>query len=603
MSTSHRKFQEEEAIGKTSDVQAARRLMTYLKPCLRSLIPALALTLGINILRIIQPKLTHYAIDWYIIPRNASGLKWIGLIYLGVLLVTFGFSYVQEILVENVGRTVMYNLRSELFAKLQRQDVAYYDHTPVGRLMTRLTADVDALHELFTSGVINILGDVIMIFAIISMMLWLDWHLTLITLTTVPILFAVTTWFRRRSRKGYDRVRTRLARINSFLHEHLSGVQTVQLFNAQFQSLKKFRHINDEHRRANIETIIYYALFYPLVDFICTLGIAFIILYGGWRVMQHVDSRSLLSVGALVAFIQYYQQLFQPIRDLSEKYNVLQSAIVSSHRIFETLDLPVLVEDTKRSKRSGHAEGRIVFENVWFAYKDNHWVLRDVSFTIEPGQVVAFVGHTGAGKTTIMNLLMRFYDVQRGRILLDGVDVRDWDLQTLRRNFAVVLQDVFMFSGTLGNNIRLGRSDITEEQVIRAAESVQADRFIKRLRDGYETEVRERGAGLSVGQKQLISFARALASNPTLLLLDEATSSIDAETERLVQEAIECVMRNRTSLVVAHRLSTIQRADHIIVMHNGEVREQGTHRQLLNECGIYWKLHQLQYLNNSYPEL
>jgi len=461
--------------------------------------------------------------------------------------------------------------------------------------MTRLTNDVDSLNELFTSGVTDLLGDLVMIVAIIGMMLWMDVRLTLITLLTVPMLFAATTWFRKGARRGYDMVRTRIARINAFLQEHFSGAQTVQIFNAEQKSLNRFERINDDHRNANIETIFYYAVFFPLVDFIGAVGIALVIWYGGSRVMQNTPGHTVLSLGALVAFIQYSGFLFQPIRDISDKYNVLQAAVVASHRIFKTLDLPIAITTPATPLKTGRAEGRIEFENVWFAYKDDDWVLRDVSFTVAPGQSVALVGHTGSGKTTITNLLMRFYDVQKGRILLDGVDVRDWELQALRENFAVVLQDVFLFSGSVESNIRLGRQDISTERVEWAATEVRADRFIERLPGAYKSEVRERGAGLSVGQKQLISFARALAFDPALLILDEATSSIDTETEQLIQQAIERVMRQRTSVVVAHRLSTIQRADRIIVLHHGAIREQGSHQDLLAMHGLYWKLYKLQY--------
>jgi ATP-binding cassette subfamily B multidrug efflux pump len=389
-------------------------------------------------------------------------------------------------------------------------------------------------------------------------------------------------------------VRTRIARIYSFLQENFSGAQTVQIFNAEAKSLRRFARINDEHRKANIDTIYYYAVFFPLVDFIGAVGIALIIWYGGYRVMGHA-----LSLGALVAFIQYLGFLFQPIRDISDKYNVLQGAVVASHRIFKALDLPIMITTPATPLKTGRAEGRIEFQNVWFAYKDDDWVLKDVSFTVSPGQSVALVGHTGSGKTTITNLLMRFYDVQKGRILLDGVDVRDWELQSLRENFAVVLQDIFLFTGTVESNIRLGREDITDDRIRWAATEVRADRFIRRLPHDYKSEVRERGAGLSVGQKQLISFARALAFDPALLILDEATSSIDTETEQLIQEAIARVMQNRTSVIVAHRLSTIQRADNIIVLHHGEIREQGTHQDLLALQGLYWKLYKLQYADPS----
>jgi ATP-binding cassette subfamily B protein len=595
MSTSVKKFHEEEAIGKTYDVQIARRLLRYLKHYSRALIPDLIFTLLLNLLRVSQPKFTQIAIDWYILPGKPAGLTWVAAAYVIVLLVTFLFSYLQAVLLNTVGQRVMYDLRAELYQKLQRQDVSYYDHNPVGRIMTRLTSDVDALNELFTSGVIEVLGDVVMIVAIICMMVWMDWRLTLVTLITVPLLFAATTWFRKHARRGYDMVRTRLARINAFLQEHISGAQTVQIFNGEVKSRQAFHVINDEHRNANIDTIFYYAVFFPLVDLIGAFGIAVIIWYGGWLVMHNDATHTILSLGALVAFIQYSQQLFQPIRDISDKYNVLQAAVVASHRIFRTLDSPISIVPPANPVKDGRAIGRIEFENVWFAYNDEDWVLKDVSFTVEPGQSVALVGHTGSGKTTITNLLMRFYDVQRGRILLDGVDVKEWDLRELRENFAVVLQDVFLFSGSIEGNIRLGKSQISDERVRWAAHEVHADGFIERLPEGYQSEVKERGAGLSVGQKQLISFARALAFDPALLILDEATSSIDTETEQLIQQAIERVMMNRTSIVVAHRLSTIQRADRIIVMHHGEIREMGSHQELLTQRGLYWRLYRLQY--------
>src|ERR1043165_7278456 len=590
MATAVTQFHEEEAIGKTYDFQVARRLLRYLKPYVRLLIPALLLTLALNLLGILQPKFTQYAIDWHIVPKQLKGLGLLVVLYFATQLLRLVFSYFQAILLNSIGQYVMFDMRKELYDKLQHQEVAYYDRNPVGRIMTRLTADVDALNQLFTEGVTDLLGDLVMIAAIISVMLWTDPKLTLISLLTVPMLFAATTWFRRGARKGYDLVRTRIARVNAFLQEHFAGAQTVQIFNEEEKSLSKFDRINDDHRRANIETIWYYAVFFPLVDLIGAVGVALIIWYGGYRVMQ-----TKLTLGALVAFIQYSGFLFQPIRDISDKYNVLQGAVVASHRIFKALDLPILITSPEQPLKSGRAEGRIEFEHVWFAYNDEEWVLKDVSFTVQPGQSVALVGHTGSGKTTITNLLLRFYDVQKGRVLLDGVDVRDWDLQSLRENFAVVLQDIFLFTGSVESNIRLGRGDISDERVQWAASEVRADEFIQRLPQRYQSEVRERGAGLSVGQKQLISFARALAFDPTLLILDEATSSIDTETEQLIQEAIARVMRNRTSVIVAHRLSTIQRADNIIVLHHGEIREQGSNQDLLSSQGLYWKLYKLQY--------
>jgi len=574
MSTSVKQFHEEEQIGKTYDFQVARRLARYLKPYIKLLIPALILTLLLNLLGTLQPLFSWYAIDHYILPKKTAGVGWFALVIVGAQFLRFVFSYFQTVLLNTAGQYAMLDLRREIFEKLQHQEVAYYDRNPVGRIITRLTADVDALNELLTSGVTDLLGDLVM----------------LITLITVPLLVAATTWFRKGARRGFDMVRTRLARIYAFLQEHFSGAQTVQIFNAEAKSLLRFERINDEHRNANIETIYYYAVFFPLVDFIGAVGIALIIWYGGYGVIHGA-----LTLGALVAFIQYSGFLFQPIRDISDKYNVLQGAVVASHRIFKALDLPILITTPATPLRKGRAEGRIEFENVWFAYHDEEWVLKDVSFTVSPGQSVALVGHTGSGKTTITNLLMRFYDVQKGRILLDGVDVRDWDLQSLRENFAVVLQDIFLFTGTVESNIRLGRTDISDERIRWAATEVRADNFIRRLPHEYKSEVRERGAGLSVGQKQLISFARALAFDPALLILDEATSSIDTETEQLIQDAIVRVMQNRTSVIVAHRLSTIQRADNIIVLHHGEVREQGTHQDLLALQGLYWKLYKLQY--------
>jgi ATP-binding cassette subfamily B protein len=599
MSTAVKQFHEEEAIGKTYDFQVARRLLRYLKPYLRLLFLALTLTLALNLLGVLQPKFTQYAIDWYILPRRTDGLMLLVGLFLGSQVLRLIFSYFQAIMVNSVGQYVMFDIRKELYDKLQHQEVAYYDRNPVGRIMTRLTTDVDALNQLFTEGVTDLLGDLVMIVAIISVMLWMDVRLTLVSLLTVPLLFAATTWFRKGARKGYDLVRTRIARINAFLQEHFAGAQTVQIFNAEAKSLRTFDKINDEYRRANIDTIFYYAVFFPLVDLIGAIGVALIIWYGGYRVMQNTPQHTVLTLGALVAFIQYSQSLFQPIRDISDKYNVLQAAVVASHRIFKTLDQPVAITAPEKPLKADRAHGRIEFQNVWFAYKDEDWVLKDVSFTVEPGQSIALVGHTGSGKTTITNLLMRFYDIQRGRILLDGVDLRDWDLNALRKNFAVVLQEVFLFSGTIEGNIRLGREDITEERVRWAAQEVHAEGFIRRLKESYKAEVRERGAGLSVGQKQLISFARALAFDPALLILDEATSSIDTETEQLIQRAIERVMRDRTSIVVAHRLSTIQNADRIIVLHHGEIREQGTHQELLAERGLYWKLYKLQYADSS----
>lgn len=590
----------EKAIEKTYDWHVTARLLRYLKPYWKLAAVALVLTFVTNILISLQPYFTKLAIDDFITPKKTEGIWTFAFLFFLLFLFRFIFSYVQEIFLNIVGQRVMFDLRTQIYTKLQTQEVAFYDKNPVGRVITRITSDVDALNELFTSGVIDVLGDLVIIFAIVGMMFYLDWKLALVSLITVPLLFAATNWFRKQARVGFDKVRTRMATLNAFLQEHISGAQTVQLFNAEAKTKKRFHDINDDYRDANIETIYYYAIFYPLVDFIGAIGIALVIWFGGYQILNNVSANgNLLTIGIVIAFIQYSQQLFQPIRDLSDKFNVLQAAIVASHRIFLLLDLPVEIVTPEKPLKTGKAVGRIEFRNVWFAYKNEDWVLKDVSFTVEAGESVALVGHTGSGKTTVTNLLMRFYDVQKGKILLDGVDVRDWNLQDLRENFAVVLQDVFLFSGSISDNVRLGNKAITDEKILWAASEVHADEFVQKLPEQYKAEVRERGAGLSVGQKQLISFARALAFEPTILILDEATSSIDTETEQLIQKAVDRVMQARTSMVVAHRLSTIQKCDRILVFHHGELREFGTHNELLAARGLYWRLYQLQYVEEK----
>lgn len=596
MSNEAKKFHEEAAIVKSYDWSTSKRLFGYLRPYWRVMILALALTLLTNVLISLQPYFTKVAVDDFIVPKETEGIWLFAFLFFGLFLFRFIFSYLQEIILNVIGQRVMFDLRTQIFTKLQRLQVSYYDRHPVGRIITRLTSDVDALNELFTSGVIEGLGDMVVIVAIIGAMLWLDWQLALVSLITVPLLFLATNWFRKRARIGFDKVRTRMAKLNAFLQEHISGAQTVQLFNAEERSRKRFHDINDDYRNANIETIYYYSVFYPMVEMIGTIGIAVIIWFGGYKILTQASAAgTALTIGTVIAFIQYSQQLFQPIRNLSDKFNVLQAAIVASHRVFLLLDEEVEIVGPAVPRKAEKSIGRIEFRNVWFAYKDNDWVLKDVSFSIEPGESIALVGHTGSGKTTVTNLLMRFYDIQKGRILLDGVDVREWDLDSLRRNFAVVLQDVFLFSGTIADNIRLGNSEISDEKVRWAAREVAAEKFINRLSKGYGSVVRERGAGLSVGQKQLVSFARALAFDPSILILDEATSSIDTETEQLIQKAVNRIMEDRTSLVVAHRLSTIQRCDRILVFHHGELRELGTHNELIGQRGLYWRLFQLQY--------
>ncbi len=596
MADEAKKFHEEEAIEKSYDFRTTKRLFSYLRPHWKMMALALCLTLLTNVLISLQPYFTKVAVDDYIVPKQTEGIWVFAFAFFLLFLFRFIFSYLQEILLNVVGQKVMFDLRSQIFTKLQTLQISYYDKNPVGRIITRLTSDVDSLNELFTSGVIEGLGDMVVIIAIIGIMFWLDWKLAVVSLIVVPLLIFATNWFRKRARIGFDKVRTRMAKINAFLQEHISGAQTVQLFNAEDNTRERFHEINDDYRDANIETIFYYSVFYPMVDFIGTIGIAVIIWFGGYQILTGSSANgSALTLGIVIAFIQYSQQLFQPIRNLSDRYNILQAAIVASHRVFLLLDEEIEITSPNDPKTRATALGKIEFQNVWFAYNDDEWVMKNVSFSIKPGESIALVGHTGSGKTTVTNLLMRFYDVQKGKILVDGVDVRDWDLKALRENFAVVLQDVFLFSGSIANNIRLGNNGISNEKLRWAAEEVSANEFIDKMRDSYETDVKERGAGISVGQKQLVSFARALAFEPSILILDEATSAIDTETEQLIQKAVNRIMDERTSLVVAHRLSTIQRCDRILVFHHGELREHGTHNELIRQKGLYWRLFQLQY--------
>ncbi len=593
-------FEEDAILGKAYDARLMRRLLGYVRPYRRTVVLSILLLLGASLADLAGPSLYRVAIDRYIAPHGTSGpvaadlrgLAGVAALYLLILGAGFVTRWFQSYLMQYVGQRVMADLRLQMFAHLQRLSIGFFSRTPVGRLVTRVTNDVDALNELITSGVVAIFGDVFALFGIMGIMLWMDWRLALATFSVLPLVYAVTERFRSRSRGAYRAVRTRLARINAYLNEQIMGMTVTQLFNREPRSLRDFDALNTSHLDANLDATWNFSQFYPAIQFLGTVGVAVLLWYGGGRVM-----RSAATLGVLVAAIQYAERFFDPIRDLSDKFNILQAAMASSERIFRVLDEPVTVSDPPDPVPLPRVRGRIEFRDVWFAYEDEAvWALRGVSFAIEPGERVAFVGHTGAGKTSIINLLARFYDPQRGQVLLDRVDVRRVRQRELRRHIGVVLQDVFLFSGTIAHNIRLGDPEIADEQIRRAAEHVGASRFIDALPDRYETELREWGAGLSVGQKQLIAFARALASNPEILLvLDEATSSVDTETEALIQQAMETALRGRTAIIIAHRLSTVQHADRILVLHKGRIAEQGTHAQLLARGGIYAKLYRLQY--------
>jgi ATP-binding cassette, subfamily B, multidrug efflux pump len=588
-------FHEEEVLGKAYDARLMRRLLQYLRPYKPQVALALAAIISASVLQLAQPYLMKLAIDRYIANGDLRGVNRIAAAFFAILIGSFLLEFIQTWTLQMTGQRIMYDLRLEIYRHLQRIDLQFYDRNPVGRLMTRVTTDVDVLNDMFTSGVVSIFGDIFTLAGIMIVLVSMDWRLALVTFAVLPLIVLVTQWFRRNVRESYRTVRAWVARINAFLQEHITGMPTVQLFRRERRSFERFDEINRTHRDANIDSILFYAVFYPAIEVIGALAAALIIWFGGGWTLQGT-----LTIGSLVAFLLYSGRFFRPISDMSEKFNVLQAAMASSERIFKLLDTPAQivspVEPTSAgSEISPASQGHIIFDHVSFAYDGENEVLRDVSFEVRPGERVGIVGATGAGKSTLINLLLRFYDVTRGRILVDGVDVRDMDLTRLRRLFSLVLQDVYLFSGTIAANIRLGEAAIGDAAVKRAAEAVHADRFIDRLPAGYASAVAERGATLSVGQKQLLSFARALAFDPRILVLDEATSSVDTETELLIRDALHVLMAGRTTIAIAHRLSTIQDMDKILVLHKGQLRESGRHQDLLAQRGIYYKLYQLQY--------
>ena len=590
---------EDDVVGKAYDSRLMRRLLRYLRPYRAYALLALVAIISGSVLQLAQPYLMKVAIDRYIPAGNVSGMNLVAAAYLGIIIASFCLDFSQTWLLQNTGQRIMFDMRAEIYAHLQRLDLRYYDRNPVGRLMTRVTTDVDAINDMFTSGVVSIFGDVFTLAGIMIVMLTMNWRLALVAFAVLPLIVVVTQWFRRNVRESYRKVRQLIARINAFLQEHITGMTTVQLFRRESREFARFRGINEDHRRANIESIFFYAVFYPAIEIIGALAAALTIWYGGRWVLQGA-----LTIGSLVAFLLYSQRFFRPISDMSEKFNILQAAMASSERIFKLLDQPVAIHSPGPGALSAHGRtaktGHLEFDRVWFAYNANDagepdYVLRDVSFEVRPGERVGIVGATGAGKSTLINLLLRFYDVTRGRILVDGVDVRELPLGDLRGLFSLVLQDVHLFTGTVADNIRLGATWISDADVRRAAAAVHADTFISRLPAAYDSPVAERGATLSVGQKQLLSFARALAFDPRILVLDEATSSVDTETEILIRDALHVLMSGRTTIAIAHRLSTIQDMDKILVLHKGQLRESGTHQQLLAQRGIYFRLYQLQW--------
>jgi ATP-binding cassette subfamily B protein len=619
-------FHEEEVLGKAYDARLMRRLIEYLRPYRVVVFFALMAILFYGILQAVPPYLMKVEVDRYLDPSGRQGLPaflapflspnpLVGILQIALALLlptvalTFFLEFAQSFAMQLVGQKVMYDLRRQIFGHLQRLQIGFYDRNPVGRLVTRVTTDVDVLNELFASGVVAIFGDVFTLLSIVVVMLKLNWKLAVLTFSVLPVIVLVTMAFRQAVRESYRQIRVAIARINAYLQEHLTGMAVLQLFNREARSQEEFEKINRRHMEAYKDSILAYGLFYPAVEFLGVLAVAIIIYLGGGMSLHGA-----VSVGTAIAFIQYSQRFFRPIQDLSDKYNILQSAMASSERIFKLLDTPVTITDPAGADgrfpiadfRLGQPIGNrqsaienlsplVEFRDVSFAYQGDHRVIEHVSFTIDWGETVAVVGHTGAGKTTLASLLLRFYEAQDGQVLLDGVDIRNLPLCELRKNFGIVLQDPFLFSGDIASNIRLGSEWISDEQVRDAARQVNLLDFIESLPGGFGEPVKERGATLSTGQKQLLSFARALAHNPPILILDEATSSVDPETEYLIREGLRRLIRNRTSLVIAHRLSTIQNASKILVLHKGRVREVGSHQELLEKKGIYFKLYQLQY--------
>ena len=586
----HEYSDEEQDLGKVYDRVLMKRLLAYLKPYKFQLLIIGLLMVGNTLSRLVGPYLMQIAIDRHITPGVLEGLSTIAIFLVLGLVSEFVFSYFEEYRMQMIGQHVMHDLRQNLFSHLQRLDVQFFDRNPVGRLMTRVMGDVQVLNELFASGVITVFANLLNILGIMVAMLLYNWRLALVTFAVMPIIFGATLVYQIYSRRAFREQRKQLARINAFLQENIVGMTTMKLFAQERRSHLRFNERNRKYLAANLRSVFYFSIFHPLIEVTASLATAVIIWYGGGQIVQGA-----LTFGVLVAFIRYAERFFWPVRELSEKYTIFQNAMASSERIFDLLDTQPTIVSTIPKNGTDPLKGEIEFKNVWLAYNEDDYVLRDVSFKVKPGEKVALVGHTGAGKTSIINLLCRFYEINKGQILIDGVDIREMNLEGLREAVSIVQQNIFLFSDSIERNISLGNPSISSEQVACASKDVHLDRFVQKMPDIYGTEIKEDGAGLSVGQKQLVAFARALASDPSILILDEATSSVDTETEILIEDALRRLMENRTSVVIAHRLSTIQNADKIIVMHRGEIRETGTHNELLQQGGIYHRLYQLQY--------
>lgn len=584
----------DEVLAKEIDPKILKRLLSFFRPYRTQIIIATVLTITISALAALRPRLTPIAIDDKIANGDMPGLQMIVLIMIGTLVLHGLIQYAMAYLTSWIGQKIIFDLRRKVYRHLLTLDLKFFDRNPLGRIVTRVTGDVEVLFEVFSSGLVTAFGDIFLIVWILFFMFELDAKLTLVTLAVLPLLIYLTSVFRKKVRESYRKIRLLVAKLNAFIQEHISGISVVQYFVKEKKTIEEFEKINREHTEENKRSIFYYAVFFPVVELIGALSVGLIIWYGGGQVIQGA-----VTIGVIVSFIQYTEMFFRPIRDLSEKYNILQTAMASSERIFALLDERPSISDPPEPKMAGKFRGEIEFRNVWFAYNREDYVLKNVSFKISEGEKVAFVGATGAGKTTIISLLTRFYDVNKGEILIDGTDIREYSQKELRKNIAVVLQDVFLFSGDIRSNITLNNQDISEETVKASVKNAGLKEFVDTLEDGLSRKVNERGATLSVGQKQLISFARALAYDPRILILDEATSSVDTNTEMLIQSAIKKLIEGRTSIIIAHRLSTIQNCDKIIVMHRGEIKEMGTHQELLGNEGLYYKLYQLQYKENT----